>query len=75
MKLYDPRLFGKKLREKREKLGLTQDQLALEVKTTNSAIAHYELGDRLPRLNRACVLCNYLNTSFESLLTEGEENE
>ena len=43
--------------------GLTQTELALRLKVTQSSIAHYKKGDKLPALDTLANLCKILDVS------------
>ena len=45
---YATDMFAKRLKELREAAGLTQEQLAKELKVSRGAISYYEKGDRTP---------------------------
>lgn len=48
MTLYKPELFSKKLRELRQRSGMTQKQLAAELGVTTNAISCWETGKQEP---------------------------
>ncbi|MGN0617848.1 MAG: helix-turn-helix domain-containing protein [Ruminiclostridium sp.] len=60
--------FGKKLKELREKNGLTQQQLADRIWVTKSTISNYELGERNPSPEILIKLSNVFHISVDSLL-------
>lgn len=43
--------------------GLTQTELARRLKVTQSSIAHYKKGDKLPALDTLANLCKILDVS------------
>ena len=43
--------------------GLTQTELARRLKVTQSSIAHYKKGDKLPALDTRANLCKILDVS------------
>ncbi len=49
-----------RLRETREALGLTREQVAIAVGLTAGAITHYELGNRGPAPDTLARLCGVL---------------
>ena len=63
--------FPKRLREKREELGLTQTKLAEMAKVATQTISAYErIGDgkgKTPSLENAIVLANQLGVSLDWL--------
>ncbi len=42
----DPKILGSRIRQAREQLGMSQDELAIEVSKDQRAISEYELGKR-----------------------------
>lgn len=59
---------GNRLRELREKLGLTQTDLAERAQTSQSTIAHYERGTRSPDALVVLHLAHFFGVSVEYLL-------
>lgn len=61
--------FAERLKELREDNGLTQTQLALEVKCkiTKSAISLWELNKRVPNLEAAAILAQFFGVSIDYL--------
>ncbi len=55
--------FGERLKELRIEAGLTQDQLAKNVKLSHSAIGHWETNERVPNLDAVIVLAEYFGVS------------
>ena len=56
------------IRKYREKLGLTQAQLATKVGVTASAVTQWESGDRKPDIIYLKKLAQILNCSADDLL-------
>lgn len=61
-------LFGQRIRQYREQLGLSQQQVARQLGITRSAYAYYETGVSSPRLPTLCKLAKLYHVSYEELL-------
>jgi transcriptional regulator with XRE-family HTH domain len=61
-------LFGERLRETRERRGLTQEQLAAAVGTHGPKISAYEKGQTLPGLEKAARLATALEVGLDELV-------
>ncbi len=55
--------FSERLKELREEKGLTQAQLAKEVKLSHSAIGHWETNHRVPNLDAVIKLAEYFKVT------------
>lgn len=62
--------FGLRLRFAREKLGLTQDELAKRLGCTRALINHYETGRSQPRLKKLALLAQILQMPQDFFLTD-----
>ena len=62
-----------KLKERREKLGYTQDMLAQKTGLTQQAIAGYETGVRKPNTDILAALADVLECSTDYLLGRSEQ--
>ena len=60
--------FGEKLKELREKSGLTQKQLALQIGVSKSAISQYELQERIPSPIVIIKIASVFHVSSDYLL-------
>ncbi|AKX95661.1 transcriptional regulator [Moorella thermoacetica] len=60
--------IGKRIKELREKIGLTQEELAERVQISRSALANYESGYREPKGEILVRFAKALNTSTDFLL-------
>lgn len=58
-----------------EKRGMTQKELSLATKITESAISHYVKGDRVPRGVNLMKIATALGTTTDYLLETGEKLE
>lgn len=47
--------------------GLTQDELAIELKTTKQAISHYERGTRYPKPDMLDAISDFFNVDMDYL--------
>lgn len=75
--------FSKRLKELREKKGLSHEQLAEELGIPRSTITHYENSEeRMPRNNRLNQIADYFGVSVDYLIgranteqfTDNEQN-
>ena len=60
--------FGKRLKEIRKAKGLTQDQLAELLNTSQRMIAHYERQNNRPRIDKIKAIAEALNVPIEELV-------
>jgi transcriptional regulator with XRE-family HTH domain len=68
--------FSERLKELREKKGLSQEALAEELKIPRSSITHYEnTDDRLPRKERLNEIANFFNVSVDYLIGRTDTTE
>lgn len=58
-------IIGKRLKKIRKSKGLTRAKVAEETGITNSALANYENGIRIPRDEAKKALSNYYNISID----------
>lgn len=61
-------MFSHRLKQLREDLGLTQDELAKQLNLTQSTIAYYESGRKMPTLENAIIIAKLLNSSLDYLV-------
>lgn len=66
---------GKRMAEARERRGLTGKELALLIDGTQSQIARYEKGVRIPRSDTLARICQALQVSADYLLELTEEKQ
>lgn len=64
--------FGEKIRQAREKLGMTQQTLADQLYVTRQAVSRWECGARYPDLLTAKCLSDILHVSVDDLLSGDE---
>lgn len=74
-KHFDYILLGKKLKEQRNKLKLTQSNVAEKVDVSINYIGQIERGEKIPSIETLIKLSNSLNISTDSLLAENLEND
>ncbi|MBR0150221.1 MAG: helix-turn-helix domain-containing protein [Synergistaceae bacterium] len=67
-------MFGEKVRQLRERLNLTQEELAHLVGVHANTISSWENGT-IPNMARVIKLANVLNTTTTHLLDEGNDPE
>ena len=68
--------FSKRLKELREKKGLSQEGLAEILKIPRSSITHYENSDdRLPRQQRINEIADFFGVSVDYLIGRAETSE
>jgi transcriptional regulator with XRE-family HTH domain len=61
---------GANIKAKREEQGLTKEELARRSKSSGAAIHYFESGEKMPSLNKLCVIADVLNCSIVELLGE-----
>lgn len=61
-------MFKDTLKELREERELSQAQLAQKIKTSQSAVAKWELGQREPTAGNIVALARFFNVSSDFLL-------
>ena len=66
-------LIGDKLRDLREDMGLTQNEVAQKTDCTLAMISNYELNRREPDLNTLKKLCNFYSVTADYLLGRSSE--
>ena len=67
-------MFGKRIKEARNKMGLTQFELAEKINVSQNFLGDIERGIKLPSLPKLIVLSNTLKVSIDSLLTDSLDN-
>ena len=67
--------FGKRLRERRKRMGLRQSDVAKGILVTEQAISKWEQGDSLPDLNNFVLLAQFLQLSADELLGVNEKEQ
>lgn len=63
------------MRDRRKKLGMTQQQLAWMVGVNRATLAKYENGARVPSMRAAKALANALGCTLDELVAETEEQK
>ena len=59
-----------KLKKAREKMGLTQVEVARKAKISPLSYQRYEYGERIPNASTAILIAKAVNSSVEALFTE-----
>ena len=67
-------IFSNRLRQLRENRGLTQEELAKKLNLTQSTIAYYKNGRKMPTLENAILLANIFDTSLDYLFGSYNKN-
>ena len=66
-------MLGKRLRELREELKMTQARLARELGISPNAISQYENGDRQPNYEVLKKICKFFSVTADDMLGFEEE--
>lgn len=74
LKKIDYTAVGRKIREQRKKLNITQEQLAEMCEVSPSYIGHIERGSRNLSMNTAVQLCSVLGIGLDFLFLDSAEN-
>lgn len=67
--------FGKRLRDCRKEKGLSQNKLAILLKTNHSVIGKYERDDVIPSIDVVKKIAKLLETTVSYLIGETQDNE
>lgn len=70
-KMLDFKAIGNGIRERRQRLGYSQDALAETLGVTHQAISRWEQGEAMPTVENLAELCSLFDTGFEELLLLG----
>ena len=73
-KSINKKLFGKRIKEAREKLGYTQFQLAEKIGVSQNFLGDIERGIKLPSLNKLILLSNCLELSLDTMFADSLDN-
>ena len=65
--------FAENLKRLREKTGMTQNDLAIDVGVSQTMIAQYERGMKLPNIITSVQLAKILGTTVEKLVEQEKE--
>ncbi|MCI9094013.1 MAG: helix-turn-helix transcriptional regulator [Coprobacillus sp.] len=68
--MIDSKEIGRRLKESRLKLGLSQSELAEKLDISPSTIAMYEIGERIPRDETKLRLAKIFQESVQSIFFE-----
>ena len=64
--------FGERVQALRKQRGWTQTQLAEKIGCDKGTICHWEHGETIPKISRACDLARVLHTTVEALSGRAE---
>ena len=70
-KMLDFKAIGNGIRERRQRLGYSQDALAETLGVTHQAISRWEQGEAMPTVENLAELCSLFDIGFEELLLLG----
>ncbi len=73
-KIINKKLFGKKIKEARDRLGFTQFELAEKIGVSQNFLGDIERGIKLPSLNTLIQLSNILKLSLDSMFSDSLNN-
>ena len=68
------KLFGKKVKDARTKMDLTQFELAEEIGVSQNFLGDIERGIKLPSLSKLILLSNTLKVSLDFLFADSLDN-
>ena len=71
----DRRILGKRIREERTRIGLTQEQIAEYMDVSTTYIGLVERGERAVTLEKLVLLAECFHVTVDSLLREAERQE
>ena len=69
--MLDFKAIGNGIRERRQKLGYSQDALAETLGVTHQAISRWEQGEAMPTVENLAELCSLFDIGFEERLLLG----
>lgn len=72
--LIDKKSFGKKIKEARNALDLTQAELAEKIEVSQNFLGDIERGIKFPSLQKLILLSNTLKVSLDYLFSESLDN-
>lgn len=65
-------ILGEKLKEARKQTGLSQEELAIKIGVSRSAIAKWESNNGLPDIDNLKIISKLLNVSIDYLVNDNE---
>ena len=71
--MFDKKVLGENIKEGRERVGLTQNQLAKELFVTFQAVSNWERGVTPPEIENICKIAELLGTSVDELLFKSQK--
>lgn len=73
-KVINKKMFGKRIKDAREKLNYTQFQLAEAIEVSQNFLGDIERGIKLPSLTKLIMLSNTLKISLDSMFSDSLNN-
>ncbi len=73
-KVINQKAFGNKVKTAREKMNLTQFELAEKIGVSQNFLGDIERGIKLPSLNKLIILSNTLKVSLDSMFSDSLDN-
>ena len=73
-KSINKKLFGKRIKEAREKLGYTQFKIKKKIGVSQNFLGDIERGIKLPSLNKLILLSNCLKLSLDTMFADSLDN-
>lgn len=73
-KILNKKLFGKKIKDYREKNQLTQFELAEIIGISQNFLGDIERGKKLPSISKLILLSNTLKVSLDTLFSDSLDN-
>lgn len=71
---FQKKLFGKRIKEQREKLGLTQEELAYDLGLSKNFLSDVERGIKCFKYDTLMKVANYFKVSLDTLFTDSLDN-
>ena len=73
-KVINKKMFGKKVKESRIKIDMTQFELAEKIGVSQNFLGDIERGIKLPSLSKLILLSNTLKVSLDYLFADSPDN-
>ena len=72
--IIDQKSFGKKIKNERKEMGLTQFELAEKINVSQNFLGDIERGIKLPSLPKLILLSNVLKLSLDNMFLDSLDN-
>ena len=66
--MFTKEIFCQRLRALRQDKNMTIAQIAAEFEVTKQSVSRWELGDRIPTLDKAATIADYFDVSLDYLV-------